>query len=286
MGAELAAADREELERLVREQLGHRAPPEPEVIEFRLLPVMAYFGAPTVSDLVARLRARREPELITAICEALLNHETSFFREPSAFTALKDRCLPALIERRRAARRLDIWSAAASSGQEAYSMSILLAESFPELEHWDVRILATDYSEKAIERARAGSYNSFEVQRGLSTPRLLRHFVKKDTSWLVHENLRRRIRFERFNLRDWKGQAPGPFDIVLLRYVLIYLDDPSRTALLERVRDNIRDDGFLFLGGAESVMGISTLFVPNEGDHVHYRPGPASGATENKRFNR
>jgi chemotaxis protein methyltransferase CheR len=230
------------------------------LIESRLLPVAACFGLAGIPALVARLRATLDATLVRAVCEAMTTNESSFFRDGAPFELLRQQILPELIEARRATRRLRIWCAAASTGQEPYTVAMLLATLTPPLAGWNVEILATDYSRPALERARAGVYNHFEVQRGLPIGMLMKFFVQRGTDWEVRDEIRSAVRFREANLLE-SFAALGTFDIVLCRNVLIYFDVATKRDVLDRLAGATARDGCLLLGAAETPMGLTERFV-------------------------
>jgi chemotaxis protein methyltransferase CheR len=210
------------------------------------------------ADLVRELRGGNAV-LAAAVTEAMTTNETSFFRDVHPFTALADTVLPELLEARRTHRSLDIWCAAASSGQEPYSIAMLLDEALGGEAGWSARILASDLSPRMLERTRLGVYTQLEVNRGLPVQRLLRHFGREGHQWRAKENLRSMIRTQAINL-DGPWPAMPQMDVVLLRNVLIYFDVPTKKRILARVRDVLRPDGYLFLGGAETTLGLDDSY--------------------------
>ena len=244
------------------------------LVEARLAPVMRRHGIDGFPALVERIRAGREPALEQDVLSAMMTHETSFFRDKGPFETVR-LMLPDLIRRRAVARHLVIWSAAASTGQEAYSLAMVLAEHFREaLAGWSVRILATDFSEAVLARAREGLFADIEVARGLPQELRDKYFVRLQGKWSISHECRRRVEFRRLNLIEpWQGIPPC--DIVFLRNVLIYFDIPTRAKILERMHGVVRPDGALFLGGAETMLGVCDRFDRVEGvGCCHYRPRP------------
>ena len=186
--------------------------------------------------------------------EALLNNETYFFRDRNPFDLLDAEALPALAERRQASKRLRIWSAGCSTGQEAYSLAMLFADDPDRWRGWTIEILASDVSGSAIERAKAGVYTQFEVQRGLGVKQMLRWFEDSGAGWRVAEALRRPVRFKVHNVLDAPPQ-PGRFDIILCRNVLLYLCAEKKAVAFERLASVLAPDGWLMLGAGETVIG-------------------------------
>ena len=191
--------------------------------------------------------------------EAMVTNETSFFRDHHPFEDLRTTILPELIRRRAAERRLDLWSAAASTGQEPYSLAILIREQFPELAGWSVNILATDLSAEVLERARAGRYNQIEVNRGLPVTLLMKYFRQQGTTWELVEEVRRMVDFRALNLaRPWPPLPP--MDLILLRNVMIYFEPETKREILGRVARLLRPGGYLLLGSAETTLNLDASF--------------------------
>jgi len=230
------------------------------LVESRLVSVARRFGFPELGSLVAALRRSPSEPLLRAVTAALTTNETSFFRDGRPFEQLQQRVLPQLLVARAEQRALRIWSAAASTGQEAYSIAMCLDELSAELGGWQLTIVGTDIAEAAIERARAGRYSAFEVQRGLDAERLSRHFTRVNNDWQIAARLARMVEFRHANLLE-DCRALGRFDVIFLRNVLIYFDLDTRRRVLAAVRAMLADDGYLFLGGTETVLGVSDAFT-------------------------
>jgi chemotaxis protein methyltransferase CheR len=241
-------------------QLVHREsaivlqPGKEYLVEARLLPMAQQLGCAGVAELVDSVRSHPDPAKTRRIVEALTTNETSWFRDGDPFTALTGTVLPALLAARGANERLKIWSAACSSGQEAYTIAMLLSDALPNAGS-RVHITATDISREMVERTRAGRFSQLEVNRGLPAPMLVRHFTRSGNEWEIAPALRQMVTASECNLA-----APlppmGPFDVVYLRNVLIYFDLPTKQAILRRVRDLMKPDGWLFLGAAETTLGV------------------------------
>jgi chemotaxis protein methyltransferase CheR len=229
------------------------------LVESRLLPVAREAGTDTIAGLVQQLRREPDDGLRDQVVEAMTTNETSFFRDVHPFTALADTVLPELVEARRAHRRIDVWCAAASSGQEPYSVAMLLDELLGAESGWQLRVLASDLSQRMLERTELGVYSQLEVNRGLPVQRLLRHFERQGHQWRAKENLRSMIRTQALNL-DGPWPAMPSMDVVLLRNVLIYFDVPTKKRVLAKVRQVLRPDGYLFLGGAETTLGLDDSY--------------------------
>jgi chemotaxis protein methyltransferase CheR len=203
-----------------------------------------------------------------AVTEAMCIQETYFFRDPWLFDSLRQDVIPALMQKRARERRLNIWCAACATGQEAWSVALLL-EQMPELASWDVQILGSDFSPAALQRAEAGCYTHMEVNRGLPARDLALHFRRRGLGWEVGPELRRRVQFREINLMESWPELPV-FDIVLLRNVLIYFDTATRRDVMQRVQQVMQDDGFLFLGGGESPLGVADAFHPGVSHRACY----------------
>ena len=230
--------------------------------ESRLRPVCGDFGLATLSDLVRRLRSRESGNLAQAVVDAMATNETLFFRDRLPFEGLREAVLPRLVAARAATRRLRIWSAACSTGQEPYSIAMILADMAPRLKGWRVELLATDISTSAIARARAGMFSQFEIQRGLPIRSLLGHFTKGAAGWQISADLRRQIDFRVHNLLEGPPE-PAAYDIILCRNLLIYLDLPTKIRTISRLSGCLAGDGALCLGAAETSLGLNASLVPD-----------------------
>ncbi|RZU33719.1 CheR family methyltransferase [Blastococcus saxobsidens] len=224
------------------------------LVEARLLPIARQMGLADVGKLVETVRVRPDADSMRRIVEALTTNETSWFRDGDPFTALTSTVLPSLLTSRGANERLQIWSAACSSGQEPYTIAMLLDDALPNAAS-RVSITATDLSREMVQRTRAGKFSQLEVNRGLPAPMLVRHFQRTGNEWEVSSNLRRMVNASECNLAAPLPRM-GPFDVVYLRNVLIYFDLPTKQSILRRVRDLMRPDGWLFLGAAETTLGV------------------------------
>lgn len=231
------------------------------LVETRLLAVAGRHGFQSVENLVLDLRARRREPLVTEIVEAMLIHETSFFRDEEVFNALREFVLPDLVRQRAHLRCLRIWSACCSSGQEPYSLVMMLFRHFPMLAGWNIQLLASDISAQMLTRARRGLYSDLEISRGVPAEMRDRYFQKHANGWQLRDELRQMVEFRQINL---SGPWPelGSVDLLLLRNVLIYFDTPSRRHILSRVRQVLHPNGYLVLGGAETTYSVDDQFIP------------------------
>ncbi len=275
MSGTVLARDYRFLRSILKEQIGYNLDDGKEyLIESRLAPVAAHFDIADVHDLVETLRSSERPEIIDAVCEAMTTNETSFFRDHAPFKELAEFAIPELIRARKPTRSLRIWSAACSTGQEPYSIAMTLLDHFPGLDSWDVEILASDVSARALKVARSGHYTRFDVQRGVPVRTLVKRFERDGNGWRVRPEVREQVNFMRFNLLGDYALLGGTFDIVLLRNVLIYFDGPTKRQIYAKMSGAIRPDGFLFLGGSETVLGLTNLFRKPDPASVAYRPAP------------
>jgi len=244
------------------------------LVEARLFALSRDEGFVSVEGLLEGLQTEPESgDLHRRVVEAMLNGETSFFRDHYPFEVMRQELIPALLRKRAATKTLTIWSAATASGQEAYSLAMLLREHFPETESWSVRILATDVSESMLERGRAGRFRQIEVNRGLPAACLLRYFEREGSEWRIREPIRRMVEFSHMNLA-----APWPplpaIDLLLLRNVLIYFSSDVRRTILQSVRRALRRDAYLFVGGGETSLVLDGSFeTVRSGKTVYYRIG-------------
>lgn len=243
-------------------------------VETALQPLLRLNGIESLEKLATMVAARRNPTLGEAVAEALLNHESFFFRDPPAFNQLIDVIKGPLREARMTERRLRIWSAGCSTGQEVYSLAISFAEAPDLWGGWSIEILGTDVSATAIDRAKSGIYSQFEIQRGLPVRQMLRWFDSRDEDWHAVPELRRKVSFQVQSLLN-RPSAAAPFDVILCRNVLLYFSQAVRTGVFECLRNSIVPDGVLMLGAGETVLGQTRLFESNAEARGLYRP--ASG---------
>lgn len=229
------------------------------LVEARLADLARQRGGSSVWDFLLWLRSQPLGQDHTAVVEAMTTNETSFFRDPGVFDGIRDVALPDLLARRAGERRLSVWSAACSTGQEPYSLAMLFAEHAALSGSWDVRILATDLTSAVLDRARAGRFTKLEVNRGLPAKRLLRWFAQTGTEWEVVPELRKPIEFRQLNLVGPWTLLPT-MDLVLLRNVLIYFPVATKKQVLAQVRTVLRPDGYLVLGNAETTLNLDHHF--------------------------
>lgn len=243
------------------------------LLESRLRPVMRKHALKDL-DAVAAAVLRQDARVVADVIDAMTTNETLFFRDLRPFTVFREVVLPALLASRAVQRSFRILCAAASTGQEPYSLAMILAEEAARLRGWACEIIAFDISPTALERARAGVYTQFEVQRGMPAALLLRHFRRAGSEWRIADELRTMVRFREFNLLD--DLAPfGRCDVVFCRNVLIYFDPATKARALANIARRLPDDGFLFLGASETVMGLSSGFAAAAGCSGVYQPLPA-----------
>jgi chemotaxis protein methyltransferase CheR len=230
--------------------------------ESRLAPLLHRHNFSDVDGLVRRLERGPDRQLVRDVIEAMTTNETFFFRDRAPFDNFCQVILPHLVKARAAQRSIRIWCAACSTGQEPYSLAMILDEQVRKLGGWNIDILATDIASHVLDVAREGVYSQFEVQRGLPISMLLRYFQQKGDRWQVVEHLRSRVRFEEGNLIS-NFTDRGRFDVIFCRNVLIYFDVPTKRTVLDRLRHCLDDDGYLVLGAAETVVGLTEQLAPN-----------------------
>lgn len=239
------------------------------LLESRLSPMVRKLGLGSINDLCALLAGAREPEIGRQVTEAMTTNETYLFRDPAHYEAIRQVLLPRLkAQRGGGPANLRFWSAASSTGQEAYSLAMLLLEEG--FGNWNIQILGTDFSSPVVERARSGKFQQIEVNRGLPAARLVKYFTRSGVDWQLCEQIRRMVRFETIDLRA-SMRALGPFDLVFCRNVLIYFDPATRIKVLEEIHGTLFHGGWLLLGGAEAVPGIEAKFErQTEGNAMVY----------------
>lgn len=224
-----------------------------QAAEQRLAPVAGRLGL-SIDDLIDRFLRHSDPRLSAAVVDTMMTNETFFFRDRKPFELFREVILPRLLERRGEERRLRIWSAACATGQEPYSLAMVLDEEAHRFKDWTIEIVASDISASALETARGGLYNQFEVQRGLPVALLLRHFQRDLEKWRITERLRAQVQFQQVNLIDDFSRF-GPFDVIFCRNVLMYFDQATRKTVLNRLARTLTPDGILMLGATEFTPG-------------------------------
>jgi chemotaxis protein methyltransferase CheR len=276
-------ADYEFVRKVLRERSGYvLAPDKHYLIDSRLMPVARQENCASLGDLVQKMRAPGANTLLERVTETMTINESFFFRDKIPFDRFKDTILPAIMGARASTRRIRIWCSASSTGQEPYSLAMILKSMKEKLVGWNIEIVATDISREVLERAKAGIYTQFEVQRGLPIQMLMQFFQQVGEQWRMAEEIRRMVQFRQLNLID-SFSLLGTFDVVFCRNVLIYFDHKTKTDVLERIARQLSPEGYLVLGAAETVVGLSESFKPHADKRGLYvragaaAPKPAAG---------
>jgi chemotaxis protein methyltransferase CheR len=241
------------------------------LIESRLLPVARQNKCGSIGELVAKLKAFAEEPLRQRVTEAMTINESFFFRDKTPFDRFQDTVLPHMQKIRATTKRIRVWCAAASTGQEPYSLAMMIKQAAAEFSGWKIEIVATDISTEVLEKAKSGLYSQFEVQRGLPIQLLLKYFKQDGDQWRISDELRDMVQYRRHNLLD-DFSSLGMFDVIFCRNVLIYFDSNTKQDVLSRVSRSLVKDGHLLLGAAETVVGFTNLFMPmpeKRGLYVH-----------------
>jgi chemotaxis protein methyltransferase CheR len=270
MNPTMTNASFEHIRQLVHRRAGIFLEPGKEyLVDARVLPIAKEEGCASIDELVCRLQQTKGVGALSdRVVEALTTNETSFFRDVHPFNALKTHVLPELIKARASTKTLRIWCAAASTGQEPYSIAMTIREHFPEVaSSWNLRIIATDINRTVLARAREGVYRQLEVNRGLPALMLVKHFEKAGLDWRIKDAVRQMVTFEELNLLERFPTTMSLLggeqqDIIFIRNVLIYFDTPTKKEIFGRLRQSMRKDGVLFLGGAETTNNIDDDLVP------------------------
>lgn len=258
-------ADIQAFRRLLLERSGLNLTEDKDyLLTSRLAPIVREEGLPSLERLFAIVRADPFGRLAQKCIDALATHESFFFRDATPFDQMRDVLLPRLIAARGQARKLRLWSAACSSGQEPYSLAMLVLEERARMPDWSIEIVATDMSEPILERARTAVYSDFEVNRGLSSDRRSRWLRPDPKGWRIADEVRSLVRFQRHNLLDGVS-GMGRFDLIFCRNVLIYFDQDRKAASLRQIAGALEPDGALVLGSAETVVGLDSAFAPRPG---------------------
>ena len=264
--------DYEFLRKLLKERSGLDLSPDKQyLVESRLVPLARKAGLAGITELVQKMKAGGPDALTAEVVEAMTTNETFFFRDKTPFDHLKDTMLPALLQARSARRSLRIWCAASSTGQEPYSIAMCLKGLGTAIAGWKIDIVATDLSQGVLEKSKAGIFSQFEVQRGLPIQMLVKHFVQVGDMWQLNADIRSMVQHRQLNLLQDFGHL-GTFDIIFCRNVLIYFDQDTKAGIFERLSRLVESDGFMVLGAAESVVGISDAFKPYPERRGLYRP--------------
>jgi chemotaxis protein methyltransferase CheR len=250
------------------------------LIESRLLPIARKLGLPGIAELVQKLKGGSTP-IANQVIEAMTTNETFFFRDKVPFDHFREAIMPEMLQARAGRRSIRIWCAAGSTGQEPYSLAMCLKEMSAALAGWRVEILATDLSLEVIEKSKAGLYSQFEVQRGLPIQMLVKYFKQIGELWQINPDIRAMVQHRQINLLHDFSQL-GVFDVIFCRNVLIYFDQDTKINIFRRLAKSTESDGFLVLGAAETVVGLTDVFKPYAERRGLYRPGgfnPASTKT-------
>jgi chemotaxis protein methyltransferase CheR len=249
------------------------------LVEARLTPLAEREGFKTLASFIAALRSDRLPGPLHAkAVDALTTNETYFFRDFHPFEALRKHLLPDLIAARAETRRLTVWCAACSTGQEPFTLAMLLREHFPQLAGWKIEILGTDLSPTVLKQAASGRFNQIEINRGLPASYLIKYFTQQDGAWVLKPEIRDMVQFRPLNLIEPWPILP-PCDLIFIRNVMIYFEVETKRTILRKLRHCLRPDGSLFLGASETTLNIDPYWAPvTIGPTVVYRPAPATPA--------
>ena len=267
-------SDYEYLRKLLKERSGLMLSADKQyLVESRLLPVAHRAGMADLTELVAKLKSAREQPLVTEVAEAMTTNESFFFRDKLPFEHFRNVIMPALLAARPPRRPIRIWCAAAATGQEPYSLAMSLKEMGDKVTGREIEIIATEFSTQVLEKAKTGLFSQFEVQRGLPITLLIKYFAQLGDTWQINPDVRAMVQFRAFNLlHDF---APlGRFDLVFCRNVLIYFDQETKTQVLDRMARITEPDGYLVLGAAETVVGLTESFRPLPEHRGLYVPNP------------
>jgi chemotaxis protein methyltransferase CheR len=265
-------SDYEYLQKLLKDRSGLILSADKRyLVESRLIPLARRAGVAGITELVQKMKSGAEP-LIVSVVEAMTTNETFFFRDRVPFDHFSQTIMPALLDARKARRTLRIWCAACSTGQEPYSLAMILKEMGGTLAGWRTEIIATDLSQEVLEKSKAGIFSQFEVQRGLPIQMLVKYFTQVNELWQVSAEIRSMVQFRQLNLLQDFSHL-GVFDVIFCRNVLIYFDLEAKIDVLNRLARIIEGDGFLTLGAAETVVGVTNSFAPFPDRRGLYRPG-------------
>ncbi len=269
------------LRRFLKDRSGLVLTPDKQyLIESRLMPVARRHNLKGLSEIVLLLGKPGNDALAVEVTEAVTTNESFFFRDKVPFDHFQQVMLPALTPARQSQKRLRIWCAAASTGQEPYSLAMILNELAARYAGWRIEITGTDLSREVLEKAKAGVYTQFEVQRGLPVQLMLKYFEQNGDTWRLSQNIRSMVKYQTFNLLD-SFSSMGQFDIIFCRNVLIYFDNDAKIDIMNRMAKQLAPDGFFVLGAAETVVGLSNAFKPmpdKRGLYIHNAPAANSAA--------
>jgi len=249
------------------------------LIESRLAPLARKYNVASIDLLVGQLRISKAADLQRDIVDAMMTNESFFFRDGKPFDQFRQLVLPGLLQSRAAKKSFRIWCAAASTGQEPYTLAMILKEEAAKLAGWRVDIVGTDISHEALERAKSGLYTQFEVQRGLPIQLLVKYFKQQGDKWQIAPEIRSAVQYRSFNLLG-DFASLGAFDVIFCRNVLIYFDQKTKGAILDRMAKLLPADGLLYLGGAETVLGVTERFQPMQGQRGIYQVVAPGGAAK------
>lgn len=247
------------------------------LLDSRLMPVARRWNLKDLEELATAIRQKSDEAMLADITDAMTTNESSFFRDQKPFDQFRQIVLPKFLAARATQKRLRIWSAACSNGQEPYSLAMILDEESHKMPGWSFEIVATDLCRDVLEKAKQGVYTQFEVQRGLPIQMLVKHFTQMGDKWQISKQMRDKIKFQPFNLLESMAGL-GQFDIIFCRNVLIYFDQGTKGKVLENMARQMPQDGVLYLGGAETVLGITQAFKPMEGQRGLYQHSSAPAA--------
>ncbi len=244
------------------------------LLESRLAPVIKKWNIPDMVALTDKLRGVPDKKLIEEIVDAMTTNETMFFRDQKPFDKFRDLVVPAVVKAKGPNCTIRIWSAACSSGQEPYTLAITMKENAAKWAGIKFEIIATDLSKDILDQAKEGKYSQFEVQRGMPIMMLVKYFTQVGDNWVIKDDIKQMVKYSNFNLLDPMDQF-GTFDCIFCRNVLIYFDQPTKGKILDKMVKRLAKHGYLFMGGAETVLGITNSFRPLEGERGVYVPADA-----------
>ena len=273
----MTPSEYEYLQKLLKERSGLILSADKQyLVESRLIPLARRSNLGGISELVAKMRAGAEP-LVVSVVEAMTTNETFFFRDKVPFDHFRETIMPAMLDARKNRRAIRIWCAASSTGQEPYSLAMILKEMGAPLSGWRTEIVATDLSQEVLDKSKSGIFSQFEVQRGLPIQMLVKHFTQVNETWQLSPEIRAMVQFKQLNLLHDFSHL-GTFDIIFCRNVLIYFDQDTKVNVFNRLAKVIEPDGFLVLGAAETVVGLSAGFNPYPERRGLYHPSPKTAS--------